>query len=175
MARLEDFHHSQSEINQSVQVLYTPNGNILRIFTPKDAPYLFALIDRNRAYLSQHGNTTAVNYPDYNSALESIVHPTNPAKLRFGIWTPVGDYVGTINLTPASGSAEIGYYVGQEFAGQGFATDAVRALTGFCLNRGVEPFARVHRDNPASARVLQKAGYHTNSFPDSDNYLRFSL
>ena len=58
-------------------------------------------------------------------------------------------------------SAELGYWLGEPFWGQGIATMAVQALTAygfenFTLNR---IYAYVYEINPASARVLEKAGY----------------
>jgi [ribosomal protein S5]-alanine N-acetyltransferase len=59
-------------------------------------------------------------------------------------------------------AAEIGYWLGAVFWGRGIATAAVRALTAHAFATHPEltrlyavPFA----SNPASARVLQKAGY----------------
>lgn len=58
-------------------------------------------------------------------------------------------------------AAEIGYWLGEEFWGRGIVTEAVRAMTDW----GVETFglsriyAGVLEWNPASMRVLEKAGY----------------
>ncbi len=58
-------------------------------------------------------------------------------------------------------SAEIGYWLGEPFWGQGVATRALCALTeyGFAHFDLVRIFATVFEWNPASARVLEKAGY----------------
>jgi RimJ/RimL family protein N-acetyltransferase len=58
-------------------------------------------------------------------------------------------------------SAEIGYWLGEAFWGRGVVTEAVRALTqwafdNFNLSR---IYAAVLEWNPASMRVLEKAGY----------------
>jgi ribosomal-protein-alanine N-acetyltransferase len=58
-------------------------------------------------------------------------------------------------------SAEIGYWLGEAFWGRGVMTEAVRALTqwafdNFSLSR---IYAGVLEWNPASIRVLEKAGY----------------
>jgi [ribosomal protein S5]-alanine N-acetyltransferase len=58
-------------------------------------------------------------------------------------------------------SAEIGYWLGETFWGRGVVTEAVRALTrwafdNFNLSR---IYAGVLEWNPASMRVLEKAGY----------------
>ena len=58
-------------------------------------------------------------------------------------------------------SAEIGYWLGEPFWGRGIATEALRAVTDYAF----ETFdicrleAGVFDWNPASARVLEKAGY----------------
>ncbi len=58
-------------------------------------------------------------------------------------------------------SAEIGYWLGEPFWGKGVATLAVRALTGWAFAEFdlVRIFATVFESNPASVRVLEKAGY----------------
>ena len=58
-------------------------------------------------------------------------------------------------------TAELGYWLGEEFWGRGIMTEAVAAFTDFCFENFqlrriyAEPFA----NNPASARVLEKAGF----------------
>lgn len=76
-----------------------------------------------------------------------------------------GEAVGGIGLHPRKDverhSAEIGYWLGEDFWGRGIATAAVRKLSKQILR---EPdiyriFATVFASNPASARVLEKAGF----------------
>jgi RimJ/RimL family protein N-acetyltransferase len=76
-----------------------------------------------------------------------------------------GKAVGGIGLVPNrdihSCSAEIGYWLGEAFWGRGIVTEAVSALTrwafdNFDLSR---IYAGVLEWNPASMRVLEKAGY----------------
>jgi len=78
----------------------------------------------------------------------------------------VGDQaVGAIGFSPQADvgyrSAEIGYWIGEQFWGRGIASDALKAVTdhafaSFDLNR---LYAHVFEWNVASARVLEKAGY----------------
>lgn len=58
-------------------------------------------------------------------------------------------------------SAEIGYWLGEEFWGRGIVTEAVRAVTeyGFANFDICRIYAGVFEWNPASMRVLEKAGY----------------
>ena len=58
-------------------------------------------------------------------------------------------------------TAELGYWLGERFWGRGIMSEAVGAFTDFCFTNFplrrvyAEPFA----NNPASARVLEKAGF----------------
>lgn len=73
--------------------------------------------------------------------------------------------VGGIGIFPGTDihhrSAEIGYWLGEEFWGRGIATEALKAASqwafeNYDLNR---LWAGVFEHNAASARVLVKAGY----------------
>ena len=58
-------------------------------------------------------------------------------------------------------TAEIGYWLGEPFWGRGIATRAVQVLTEYAFTDldVVRVQAVVYEGNPASARVLEKAGY----------------
>lgn len=57
--------------------------------------------------------------------------------------------------------AEVGYWIGQEYWGRGVMTEALALLTRalFSDARLLRLFALPLADNPASVRVLEKAGY----------------
>jgi RimJ/RimL family protein N-acetyltransferase len=58
--------------------------------------------------------------------------------------------------------AEVGYWVAPEFWGRGIATTALRLLTEHAFERNPDLrrlYAVPFSSNPASARVLEKAGY----------------
>jgi len=60
-------------------------------------------------------------------------------------------------------NAEIGYWLSEEYWGQGLASAAVALLTDYVfLNYPgiLRIYADVFSHNPASARVLQKCGFH---------------
>jgi len=59
-------------------------------------------------------------------------------------------------------SAEIGYWLGEPFWGRGIATWALSAMTkyAFATFNIVRLYATVFEWNPASARVLEKNGFH---------------
>ena len=58
-------------------------------------------------------------------------------------------------------SAEVGYWLGEPHWGRGIATQALCSLTDYAFAEFglVRLFATVMEWNPASARVLEKAGY----------------
>ncbi len=62
-------------------------------------------------------------------------------------------------------SAEVGYWLGEEFWGKGLATEALKMMTeyGFEILPLERLYAGVFANNHASIRVLEKAGYHLES------------
>jgi RimJ/RimL family protein N-acetyltransferase len=58
-------------------------------------------------------------------------------------------------------SAELGYWLGEPFWRRGIATAAIRAFTSWAMPRFelTRIYAEVFDENPASARVLEKAGF----------------
>ena len=76
-----------------------------------------------------------------------------------------GDAVGGIGIELHTDvervSAEIGYWLGEEFWGRGIATEALIAVTaeGFKRFEITRLYALPFADHAASVRVLEKAGY----------------
>jgi [ribosomal protein S5]-alanine N-acetyltransferase len=76
-----------------------------------------------------------------------------------------GVVVGSTGIDPHAGNragvAELGYWLGHDYWGKGYATDAVRQLVKYAFReRGLRRLeAHVHAPNLASARVLEKAGF----------------
>lgn len=55
--------------------------------------------------------------------------------------------------------AEVGYWIGREYWGNGYATEALRAVLDYGFSLGLQRIWAEHfAHNPASGRVLQKAG-----------------
>ncbi|MFJ9417139.1 GNAT family N-acetyltransferase [Streptomyces sp. NPDC101227] len=73
-----------------------------------------------------------------------------------------GSVIGSIGLfwPPNDGSLELGYGIVASRRGRGYASEAGRALVAFALTApGVHTvYANVELSNPASVRVLEKAG-----------------
>jgi RimJ/RimL family protein N-acetyltransferase len=58
-------------------------------------------------------------------------------------------------------SAEIGYWLGEDYWGRGIVTQAVREVTEYAFSKFdlCRIYAGVFEWNPASMRVLEKCGY----------------
>ena len=68
--------------------------------------------------------------------------------------------IGCVGLKAGADGAELGYWIGREHWGQGYATEAARAVLSLARTLGHRRIkARHFFDNPASGRVLRKAGF----------------
>lgn len=76
-----------------------------------------------------------------------------------------GEAVGGIGLRRGEDvhrhTAEFGYWLAEEFWGQGIMSEIVPAFVDYCFKEFSlkRLFAMPHSSNPASARVLEKAGF----------------
>src|SRR4029078_9643353 len=74
---------------------------------------------------------------------------------------PVGSGCSELGTDVFHRSAEIGYWLGEPFWGRGIASEVLRAVTDYAWATldVIRLEAGVFSWNPASARVLEKAGY----------------
>lgn len=128
----------------------------------------------DRENLIRHGNNRRV----WRNLTDMFPHPYTVADaeawfgfvesqqplLNFAIEVG-GQAAGGIGLMPRTGvfrrTAEFGYWLGEGFWGQGIASEAAMAVAGHGLD--ALDFARLEAGvfawNPASMRVLEKAGF----------------
>lgn len=93
----------------------------------------------------------------------AIVAQQNPVTF-FAIATPeeaIGGIGLTVNTDVHRLTGELGYWLAEPFWGKGFMTEAVTKFVDFAFdNFGlVRIYAEPYATNPASCRVLQKAGF----------------
>lgn len=71
-------------------------------------------------------------------------------------------FIGTIGFAHASrihGYGEVGYVLHPDFWGQGIVAEALHAVIDFAFTHGLNRVEAVHAiENPASGRVMEKAG-----------------
>jgi ribosomal-protein-alanine N-acetyltransferase len=106
----------------------------------------------------------------------SRVAEKNPATV-FAIATQA-EAIGSIGLMPGKDvhryTAEMGYWLAEPFWGEGIMTQAVKSLTAYAIHdlRLHRIYAEPYATNPASAKVLEKAGFkregilRSNAFKD---------
>ena len=128
--------------------------------------------------LVRHGNDRAVwlNLADVfphpytrEAADQWIALVTQPGgPLRFAIQYH-GELVGGVGVHPGNDisrlTAQLGYWVGRQHWGKGIGTAAVQAIAEHAMQTTdlVRLEAVVFDWNPASMRVLEKAGFHLES------------
>lgn len=73
-----------------------------------------------------------------------------------------GEIVGTIGIgiTKQHSRAELGYWIGHEYWGNGYCTEAAKAIIDYAFNvvKLHKITSRFMEVNPASGRVMEKAG-----------------
>src|SRR5262245_13325144 len=104
--------------------------------------------------------TSDIPYPFSATQAVGWLKPVR-GEVRFAIERD-GQLVGGVGFyRRPTGAAELGFWLGRPWWGQGFATEAARAVVrqGFA-DRRLPGFCSAHFiDNPASARVLVKLGF----------------
>lgn len=79
-------------------------------------------------------------------------------------------------ISPSSDDVHIGYLLAEDVWGQGLASELVPGLVEALKKRGeTRVNAGVAVNNPASARVLLKAGFRQMPAPDGADVLRFQM
>jgi RimJ/RimL family protein N-acetyltransferase len=139
---------------------------VLRAARPEDA---VVIADRINDYDIAR-MTTRVPFPYSLDDARGFLDSGSPSDRRFLVEHPSFGPIGMVGFHDASTawsesgcalSPEIGYWLGRSFWGRGFATEAVTAALDWAHARwGRRAVASGHfADNPASGRVLEKAGF----------------
>lgn len=131
---------------------------VLRPFVAEDAPWV--QVEAAREETARMTLTIPHPYPEDGAAawIATTVPGQNFAmELRDGA-APVGSI--SLMVEEEHRRAEIGYVAVREHWGRGYTTEAVRALIthGFDERDLNRIYAQCFSDNPASRRVLEKAG-----------------
>lgn len=137
---------------------------ILRPFELTDAPD----VKRYASAKEIAGVTLNIPHPYEDGMAEEWINSHQPAfeagKLAsFAIvLRGSGEFIGAmgIGFDWANNSAELGYWIGMPFWGQGYCSEAARAVLDYGFEvRGLDRIFATHMArNPASGRVMQKIG-----------------
>jgi RimJ/RimL family protein N-acetyltransferase len=134
---------------------------ILRPLSPDDAAHFAHLLGDDHAALQQ-----MAQMPDpctESAARAWIVSRLGPGAHVFAIVQRQGGvFLGVVGFGGSPAMPEMGYWIGKPYRARGYATEAIGCLCDHARDIGVP---RIHADtfpdNPASARVLAKAGFVT--------------
>lgn len=135
---------------------------VLRPFEAADAPRVQRLL--NDEDVAKQTLTIPHPYPEGAAAAWIAKHDEWLAAGKQAIWaiTREGDVVGALGLriVATHHRAEAGYWVAREAWGQGVASEALRAVIahGFDVMGLHRIEAHHYPENPASGRVMEKAG-----------------
>lgn len=175
--------------NDPTAIVTLPDGLGIRVYRPSDIPAL-SHHGNNKAIWNNCRNRVPSPYT-VQGAAEWIYHNLNPANhVRSGAWTaetgsqgaliPTNyaitlndELIGTIGLAFGElkevyeRTAEIGYWLGEQYWGQGIMAKIVPALVQWAWNKfGIlmRLNAEVNELNPASRKCLEKAGFVVEGF-----------
>jgi len=137
---------------------------MLRPFEISDAQRISELCNNYNIYKS----TLTLPFPysiesalNWIPTLEELF--TNDIRYEFAIANKVtGELYGAIGLSHVKHykNGEIAYWIGKEYWGNGYATEAVKAVIDFAFSeKGYHKvWGRFFTTNPSSGRVMEKAG-----------------
>ena len=130
---------------------------VLRAPRLEDAKYVSALANDRRIA----ENTARLPHPYGLADAKEWIGAVVAQSAETYLITVAGEIVGACGLDVRDGVPELGYWLGVPFWGNGYATEAARALLDRAFadlgNEVVTAGARV--SNPASRRVLEKCGF----------------
>jgi RimJ/RimL family protein N-acetyltransferase len=134
---------------------------ILRALRLSDAAVVAALADDRRIA----ENTARIPHPYTLANAESFIAAVTRPDSRenaFAVTLADGDLLGMCGVSSQEAEApELGYWFGAPYWGQGYATEAARAVIDYAFSDvGHEVLhSGAHVTNPASRRVLEKCGF----------------
>jgi RimJ/RimL family protein N-acetyltransferase len=131
----------------------------LRLLTVEDACHFVRLFEDDWEAVKQTGR---MPYPVTEAAMRDWIalHAEGSSKTFLMIRREDHAPIGGVGFGGAGQIHELGYALGRSYWGQGYATEGVLAMIDHARTlglRALEAFTFI--ENPASARVLDKAGF----------------
>ena len=139
------------------------NDYHIRSFRPDDAPALAKYTNNRKIWLNLRDAFPHPYKLEHAASWIRMAGRQYP-EVSFAI-AAADEVIGGIGLGLQTDvnyrSSEIGYWIGEPFWGRGIATAALCGLTDYAFAHYnlIRLFAYVFEWNPASVRVLEKAGY----------------
>ena len=144
---------------------------LLRYFVPEDASKVHAMSQElslrtwlpDQVYESEAGALKVLRY-----LIDKCRDPGSPVCAPYVLAVCLRsslELIGHVGLSPLAGEVEVGYAIEEKHQGKGFASEALGAMVNWALQRFDLPrvLGIVARDNAASCRVLENAGFAITS------------
>ncbi len=150
-----------------------PNLRLIEL-TPEDGRAYYDLVDRNRGHLTQHGDYTDLGEATPESVTASL-NNEHGRNAQFGIWLD-GRLIGRADLCPRTpGHFVLGYWLGSEYTGQGYATVTCKALIAYgkATLGATGVLAGITKGNAKSEALLGRLGFQ--AIEDRGKYTLFKL
>jgi RimJ/RimL family protein N-acetyltransferase len=133
---------------------------LLRPCWPEDAKALYDAVAQEVIIR----NLATVPWPYSPADARNFTEALHPQHYpQFLLWKRTNaapQLIGACGLGQSNGHAELGYWIARAHWGQGYATEAARAVLGVAKALGHRSLIAGHfTDNPASGRVLDKIGF----------------
>jgi len=139
------------------------NRLTLRAFTLNDAPLVAKLAGDKRVSMTTLNIPHPYSLPAAQEWISSLAGQDSQRKnLVLAVEKiTTGELIGAVSLVNIEGNkAEIGYWIGHPYWGNGYCTQAVKCLLEFAqTSLGINHFYAEHlATNPASGKVMTKNG-----------------
>ena len=143
------------------------DGVYVKLLEERHAPEVFAVVDRERAYLREW-----LPWVDMSTEAEHTLNFIKTSLQQFaandgfagGIWSGeefIGG-IGTHRIDWLNRRVEIGYWIAQKFRGRGIVTDACRAVIDHAFHEWKLNRVEIHcaPDNEKSCAIPKRLGFH---------------
>jgi len=137
----------------------------IREWTMKDAPDLIHAINNQKVLNNiRDGVPFPYTQKDAEEYISSVLNAEKDSQYVFAI-TCDDKVIGSIGIHRKDNvhrfTAELGYYIAEEYWGKGIMTEAVQQICDYCFQNTdiVRIFAEPYAFNNASCRVLEKSGF----------------
>lgn len=143
------------------------NSIKLKSLSIDDRSALYSFECENRSYFERFVPSRGDIYYEpqgFSHALDRLLTEQIEGTGRYYLIWQNDTIVGRMNVhSIRDGVGEVGYRIGEEYSGRGYATSALRQLLAFHLPEYVELIAETITDHYASQRVLMRAGFTRNN------------
>ena len=159
--------------NTAYDRIIVDNRITLAVLAESEADALYRLVDQNRQYLAEYLPWAITNKLEDSREFIQKVHRDRLAKTDYGFGVYVGGVIaGHISLMHLSSqqTPEIGYWIGEEWKGQGITTKVAEKITRLAMaDLGIDTIIiKAATTNAASNKIAQKLGYEQCSVEQDD-------